>query len=389
MMTSWRNSSFVLGWSQLSHGRSRMIVALVGVSVTVLLMLIMLSIRDMVIQSSLHVPASLKGDLIVLSPRTQSLMRAAPFPRRFLNRLQGINAVDRVSAVYVENARWVNPWTKQEHLIRVYGMELTEDILGLTGIDPSDPALRTADTAIFDRLSRPNFGPVVQEVLAERPVSVEVNGRRITVCGVTLAGITVGVDGNLFTTHANFQRLFPGPTAAACNIGVVRLQPGFDSQRVREIAQQILGTEARVLTRERMIEEERDYMRKNDPVDFLMNMIAGVAFFVGMIIVYQILYSDVVAHLAQFATLKAIGFGNGFLLRIIISEGVILSLIGFGPGLGAAHVLTRLTGNVIQLPVEITADRVVVALALTVAMCVIAAAAAVRKLTQADPADVF
>ena len=114
-----------------------------------------------------------------------------------------------------------------------------------------------------------------------------------------------------------------------------------------------------MLTRELMIEEERDYMRKNDPVDFLMNMIAGVAFFVGMIIVYQILYRDVMAHLAQFATLKAIGFGNGFLLRIIISEGLILSLIGFGPGLGAAHLLTRLTGNVIKLPVKITANRVV------------------------------
>lgn len=366
-----------------------MIVALVGVSVTVLLMLTLLSLRDTVIRSSLLVPASLKGDLIVLSPRTQSLMRAAPFPRRFLNRLQGINAVDCVSAVYVENARWVNPWTKQEHLIRVYGMDLTEDILGLSGIDPSDPALRTADTAIFDRLSRPKFGPVADEVIAGRPVSVEVNGRRITVCGVTLAGITVGVDGNLFTTHANFQRLFSAQTAAACNIGVVRLRPGFDSRRVREIAQQTLGAEARVLTRELMIEGEREYMRKNDPVDFMMNMISGVAFFVGMIIVYQILYSDVITHLAQFATLKAIGFDSGFLLRIIISEGLILSLIGFWPGLGAAHLLTRLTGNVIKLPVEITADRVVVVLVLNVGMCVIAAAAAVCKLTQANPADVF
>ncbi len=57
-----------------------------------------------------------------------------------------------------------------------------------------------------------------------------------------------------------------------------------------------------------MIESEISFMTLNDPVDDIMGMIAGVAFFVGMIIVYQILYTDVVNHLPQFATLKAIGF---------------------------------------------------------------------------------
>ena len=83
-------------------------------------------------------------------------------------------------------------------------------------------------------------------------------------------------------------------------------------------------------------------MKMNDPVDDIMGMIASVAFFVGMIIVYQILYTDVVNHLPQFATLKAIGFTGLFLLGVIIAEGVILSLLGFWPGLLMAHGLAWL-----------------------------------------------
>ncbi len=85
-----RNSFAAIGWSQLSHGRTRMIVALCGVSVIVAMILAVLSLKDAVIDSTLQVPKSLKGDVIILSARTQTILRPAPFPRRFLDRLHGI-----------------------------------------------------------------------------------------------------------------------------------------------------------------------------------------------------------------------------------------------------------------------------------------------------------
>ncbi len=138
-----------------------------------------------------------------------------------------------------------------------------------------------------------------------------------------------------------------------------------------------------------MIESEISFMTLNDPVDDIMGMIAGVAFFVGMIIVYQILYTDVVNHLPQFATLKAIGFTGVFLLGIIISEGLILSLIGFWPGLLMAHGLAWLAQQATLLPVSITLSNTAGVLLAAVVMCVLAASIAVRKITQAEPASVF
>jgi putative ABC transport system permease protein len=366
-----------------------MLVALSGVSIIVAMILTVLSLKDAVIASTLQVPRSLKGDVIILSARTQTILRPAPFPRRFLDRLHGVDGVAAVSSVAIENGRWINPETRQEHPIRVFGLDLEFDVIALPGIDPSDPQLKMKDTIIFDASSRPKFGSVKETFEREQHFETEVNGRRVEVCGLTYAGVSIASDGNLFTTHANFQRLFPQLGGSRSHIGVIRLKESLHQMEVVRQMREMLGSEARVLTRSEMLEAEKAFMKLNDPVDDIMGMIAGVAFFVGMIIVYQILYTDVVNHLPHFATLKAIGFTGAFLLGIIVSEGVILSLIGFWPGLLMAHGLAWLAQQATLLPVSITLGNTVGVLLAAIVMCVLAASIAVRKITQAEPASVF
>ncbi len=303
--------------------------------------------------------------------------------------MHGIEGVAAVSSVAIENARWINPETRQEHPIRVFGLDLEFDVIALPGMDPSEPQLKLKDTVIFDTSSRPKFGPVAQQFKSGAGFDTEVNGRRVEVCGLTQAGVSIASDGNLFTSHANFQRLFPNLGNSRSYIGVLRLANAESQAEVVRQVREMLGTEARVLTRSEMLEAEKTYMKINDPVDDIMGMIASVAFFVGMIIVYQILYTDVVNHLPQFATLKAIGFTGMFLLGIIISEGVILSLLGFWPGLLMAYGLAWLAQEATLLPVSITLSNTVGVLLAAIVMCVLAASIAVRKITQAEPASVF
>jgi len=49
-----------------------------------------------------------------------------------------------------------------------------------------------------------------------------------------------------------------------------------------------------------------------------------MSFIVGVILVYQILYTDVAEHWAEYATLKAISYSNYHLLGIVLQESVIL-----------------------------------------------------------------
>ena len=58
--------------------------------------------------------------------------------------------------------------------------------------------------------------------------------------------------------------------------------------------------------------------------------IAG--FFIGFIVVYQILYTDVSNHLPQFATMKAMGFTDRFLLQLVIRQDCCWPYLGYIPG---------------------------------------------------------
>ena len=65
-----------------------------------------------------------------------------------------------------------------------------------------------------------------------------------------------------------------------------------------------------------------------------------VGFAVGVGSCNQVLFTDVVENLPRFAMLKAIGYSNGFLFRVVAQEAGWLSLLGLGPGL-----LASLTGS--------------------------------------------
>lgn len=45
---------------------------------------------------------------------------------------------------------------------------------------------------------------------------------------------------------------------------------------------------------------------------------------VGGVVVYRVLYTDVSDHLKEYATLKAMGFSNTFILVIVIQEAILL-----------------------------------------------------------------
>jgi putative ABC transport system permease protein len=111
--------------------------------------------------------------------------------------------------------------------------------------------------------------------------------------------------------------------------------------------------------------------------------------FVGSIIVYQILYTDVSDHLGEYATLKAMGYRDRYLFGVVIQESVILSVFGFLPGIGISQLLYSFAARATLLPVHMTAARSVAVYGLTVCMCIFSGVLAMRRLKQADPADIF
>jgi putative ABC transport system permease protein len=114
-----------------------------------------------------------------------------------------------------------------------------------------------------------------------------------------------------------------------------------------------------------------------------------MGFIVGTVIVYQILYSDVSDHLSEYATLKAMGYTDAYLLLVVFQEALILAILGYIPGFSISLLVYAGARNATLLPMFMSIGRAILVLALTVLMCFFSGAIAVRKLRAADPADIF
>jgi putative ABC transport system permease protein len=93
--------------------------------------------------------------------------------------------------------------------------------------------------------------------------------------------------------------------------------------------------------------------------------------------------------LPQYATLKAMGYRDGYVIALVIQQSALLAFIGFIPGVLSSMGLYWVLATVTKLSVFMTLQRGLLVLLLTFVMCVGSGALATRKLVQLDPADVF
>lgn len=367
----------------------KLAVAAAGVVVAVMLMLVQLGIREGAMENSVAVARRITADLAVVSPRTRTIFQASQFPRRLLYRLPAHADVAAVESMYMGQARFHNPWEHREHPISVFGLDPHQPMLRLPGFAERADELQLPDRLLFDGRSRTTYGPVVETVRRDGSLDVEINFRRMRIIDTIDVGISITTDGNLYLSEANFLRLFPTREPGAIDVGLVKLKPGADRERVREALRPLVGREAKILTREELIDSEVRFLRESAPIDFIFGMGAAVGFFIGFVVVYQILYTEVTNHLPQFATMKAMGFTDGYLLKVVLSQAFILSILGYIPGFFLALVLYRVASVAIQMQFAMTVQRATMVFTLTLIMCGLSAMIAIRKAWTADPADVF
>jgi putative ABC transport system permease protein len=379
-----------LAWLQLSREPLRLAVVVAGVAFAVVLILMQLGFREALFKSAVRYHEALDYDLALLSPKTPFIVYPQSFARGRLYQTLGYEGVAGVTPVYLGQQVWKNPDDlTQTRLIFLVGIDPSRDVLDVAGIDDYWDRVRLADFVLYDRASRPEYGSVVARFEAGQRVMTEVGDRRIEVAGLFELGTSFGIDGSVITSDLNFLRLFPHRSPGAIDLGLVELEPGVDPDAVRDAIAASIPRDVEVLTRADFIAREKAYWDANAPIGyvFLFGVIMGLA--VGGVIVYQILFSDVSEHLHEYATLKAMGYRNAYLFSVVLQESIILSLLGYVPGVLVTLGLYSVSEAATGLPLRLTAERAVVVLILTLAMCCISGAMALRKVRSADPAEVF
>ncbi len=378
-----------LGWLQLSKEKGRLLVALSGIAFADVLMFMQLGFQSALYDSNTKLSRTLNADIVLVSPQARNTQNLGTFSRRRLYQAKDISGVKSAQAFYSNTITWKHPETRKDTSMQVIGFEPEQPALNLPEVNQQLNKIKLPDRVLFDRNSRGSYKDAIAQVEQGKIVSTEIERRTVTISGLFTLGASFGADGILIGSDQTFLHFFPRREAASINLGLITLQPGYEPKQVATALDSHLPNDVRVFTKQEYIEFEQSYWQKESPIGFIFGLGTAMAFVVGVVIVYQVLSTDVNTHLKEYATFKAMGYRNQYLLAVVFEEAIILALFGFIPGFILPIGLYNLAAKATALPILMTASRATLVLILTIIMCGISGAIATRKLQSADPADMF
>ena len=378
-----------LSWLLLTRQPLRLFVAIAGICFAGILMFMQLGFRDGLFDTSVTVHKLFDADLVLISPRSKSSISMSGFPRRRLIQAMAHKDVIGTTAVNWSFILWRNPKTLSTRSILALGFDPTDPLLKSNDFIYKAKSLKNPGRVLFDELSREEFGPISEWFKEGRLVETEVAGKRVRVTGLVSLGPSFGADGNLITSRETFLKLLPSNPTGSIEIGLIRIKTGSNSNQVSEALKLSLPNDVKVLTRDQFIEMEKNYWRTSTSIGFIFTLGAAMGFVVGCVVVYQILYSDVSDHLAEYATLMAMGYKLKTLLGVVAREGILLAIFGYIPAYFSGQGLYLLVRSSTKLPVVMDLERASLVFVLILIMCMGSACIAMRRLSDADPAEIF
>ena len=214
----------------------------------------------------------------------------------------------------------------------------------------------------------------------------EINGVDIEVAATTRRIRSFTTLPFVFTSIENSRRL-SGAEQNQATYERVLLAPGADPQKVKtEILARLPDVE--VLTQDEFRKRSQSYWLFQTGAGAALIAGAVLGLIVGIVIVAQTLYSSTKDHINEFATLRALGAGAGYIVKVILMQAVLSGLIGFALGFILSLGVIEAAKDT-KLTVIMTPQLASTLFAVTIGMCIFAAISAIVKVVRIDPAVVF
>jgi putative ABC transport system permease protein len=380
-----------LAWRNLTENKWRLAASTAGAAFAVVLMLLQNGFRNALLDNMTALIAHLDGELFLTNRLRYMVSHPSPFPRRRLAQTLDVDGVFSASPVYIdaERARWRNPRTRLSRRIQAVAFPPGDDLFDIAAVRAQRTAWDQPESVLADdRSKEPLYGPLRAGTVSE------LQGKRVRVAGTFSLGTDFRSNGTVLMSEQNMLAYFPERRGAswaetAIDLGVIRARPGADIDRIRGALERQLPSDVIVLTKPDLIAKEQAFWENVAPLGVVFDIGVAMGFLVGLVICYQVLFSEISDRLAEFATLKAMGFSNAGLFRIVIEEAVYLALLGFAAGLLVAVGLFRWLESLTGLEMTLKPGGIALTLGLTVGLCVLAGVLAARRLLAADPAELY
>jgi putative ABC transport system permease protein len=378
-----------IGWLQLSHNKTRLAAAVAGVAFANLLVFMQLGILGALNVATVAPYALLRSDIMISAEDTHTLTDGSNIARAWMFQALGVPGVRAAMPLYVGNLEF-KLTDGSSSTLQTFGLDVAQPDFAAPAIAAQLNGLEVENTAILDTKARGIPPEAFDGLRAGEPFSFEVNGQTLT----AMAGIEVGggftADGTLIVSDQTFLRFFGKRSSGAPNHILLQVDDGVSVEVVVDRIRAAISTDSVIVrSMQAATAADRTYQTTERPTGIIFGFGVLIGLIVGIVIVYQVLSTDVADHLREYATFKAMGYGHRFFLGIVFEEAIVLAFFGFIPGflvsLGLYAGLRAASG----LPVEMDATRAVVVLIGTLVACSISGAIATRRLAAADPADLF
>ncbi len=378
-----------IGWLQLAHNRGRFAAALAGVAFANILVFVQLGVLGALTTSTVQPYSIFNGDIMISSADSNTLSDGGNVARQHLLRALSVPGVSGGTPVFIEAVDWQ---MNERRTAVLRALALPTDAVEFVAPHLRSKFLRLVlpDTALIDRGTRGGAVELFDVISPTTPVVYEFNNRRVNFIGTMQIGAGFTSDGNVLMSDQSFLNFFANRSSAAPSHILLRVDDGVSVARIVNLLRQILPVDTiHVRSLADTMEAETSYQTTQRPIGVIFGLGTFVGILVGIVIVYQVLSTDVADHLKEYATFKAMGYSQPFFLSVIFEEALILAILGFIPGtlvsIGIYQFLTAKSGTFVGM----TEARVIMVFLGTLAACSISGALATRRLANADPADLF
>lgn len=378
-----------IGWLQLRHHRMRLAAAVAGVAFANMLVFVQLGIASAmngVVRTSY---SPFRADIMISPSNANTLTDGATLARRVVYQAIAQPGVAAAAPLYVGQVAWKRPNVPATSLI-VYALPPEARRFAGHAIAWQLDAVSAPMRTILDALARDVDPAWAARASPDAPLEFEVDGKAIAVIGSYAMGAGFGWDGSLVVSDQTFMRLVRQRSPGTPSHVLVDLARGVDgAAAIMQLRAALSNEPVKVRSFMQAVEDNVNFQATEVPMGSIIGAGVLLGLLVGVVIVYQVLATDVAAHLRDYATFKAIGYSHPFILSVVFEQALILAVLGFLPGLTSASAIYALLAHATDLPFGMSTGRSLSVFVGTLAACALSGAVAAQRLRSIDPAELI
>ena len=383
-----------LGVQQLRRQRTSAILALCGVTASIIVIFAQLGIENAIYESSVRVHRAVRGDLVVASAGFQSLQLFTYVPVDVVDTVAAHPKVRATKMLHFGNMSILHEGMRGPRQILYYGLDVEQPAIDVPGLAENLPKLRIPRRVLFDRGSRPVYGDLIEriarsdEVVLLGPRDAQQLYRQMFAVGTYSLGPNILNDGSLIMSDLSLAELF-GYTLDRPAFIAIELVPGADIGEVARDLRKTLGRRADVFLKNEFIARERAFWSRDTPIGYVTNLgfFLGVA--IGMVFIYYAKYQIIRSYLPEYAILKCFGYDRWFFLSVVIQIGVCVILPSLILGAAISWGIYAVAESATHLGLSLGFRELSLAFVASLIMTLASSIFALRRLNKVDPVMLF